>query len=57
MPGKLVDIILSGRMGVRAAEGDVGEDDSLDAFNALASAIADATGTFVSSKQPAGTQP
>lgn len=53
-------MMLSGKMGVRAAEGDVGEDnddDPLDAFNALASAIADATGTFVSSKQPAGTQP
>jgi len=57
MPGKLVDMILSGKIGVLAADGDAGGDNEpFNAFAALASAIADATGTFVSSRQPAGTQ-
>lgn len=63
MPGKLVDMMLSGNIGVRAMNGDNGgvpadgaDPDREDAA-ALASAIADATGTLVSRRQPAGTQP
>lgn len=50
--------MLSGNIGVRTTDGEAGGDEELlDAFAALASAIADATGTFVSRRQPAGTQP
>lgn len=54
-PGKLVERILRGRMGVFDA-GIVGEP-PFRALAAFASAIAEATGTLVSSRQPAGTQP
>lgn len=54
MPGKLVDIMLSGKIGVLFSE--TSEDPEALAA-AVASAIADATGTFVSNKQPAGTHP
>jgi len=51
--------MLNGKIGVFVVDGDAGGDieKPFDAFAALASAIADATGTFVSSRQPAGTQP
>lgn len=63
MPGKLVDMILRGNIGVRAMNGEDGgvPDEDADAVRedpaALASAIADATGTLVSRRHPAGTQP
>lgn len=52
-------MMLRGKIGVLDEEGDAGGDidEPLDNFAALASAIADATGTFVSRRQPAGTQP
>ena len=49
-------MILRGKIGVFVVDGDVGGVED-DAFAAFASAIADATGTFVSSRQPAGTHP
>lgn len=52
-----MDIMLRGKIGVLEIVSD-GESKDLEArFAAVASAIADATGTFVSSKQPAGTHP
>jgi len=57
MPGKLVDMMLKGKIGVLDI-GDWGGEPVVEpAFAAVASAIAEATGTLVSSKQPAGTQP
>jgi hypothetical protein len=52
-------MMLRGKIGVLVTEGDMGGDneDPLDIFAAFASAMADATGTFVSRRQPAGTQP
>ena len=46
-------------MGVLANEGDVGhgDEDPSVKFSTLASAIADANGTFVSRRQPAGVKP
>ena len=59
MPGKLVEMMLSGKMGV--LEAGVPGADSIEEdepfFAAVASAMADATGTLVSRRQPAGTQP
>ncbi len=52
MPGKLVDMMLKGNIGVFET-GVVGE----GPFAAFASAIAEATGTLVSSRHPAGTHP
>jgi hypothetical protein len=61
MPGKLVEIMLKGRIGVLDTGVSGGEspldEPELPLFAAVASAIADATGTFVSSRQPAGTHP
>lgn len=56
MPGKLVEMILSGRIGVLEM-GVCGGDELDDPLAAVASAIAEATGTLVSRRQPAGTQP
>jgi len=50
MPGKLVDIMLKGRMGVLdtgVSGGSSVEEAEVVPLAALASAIADATGTFV----------
>ena len=55
-PGKLVERMLSGKMGVFEA-GDEGGDPFAEARAAFASAMAEATGTFVSKRQPAGTHP
>jgi hypothetical protein len=57
MPGKLVEIMLRGRIGVLDIGVCGGDPEDDDPLAAVASAIADATGTLVSSKQPAGTQP
>jgi hypothetical protein len=52
-----VEMMLSGKIGVLDT-GELGDDPDVEApFAAVASAIADATGTFVSSRHPAGTQP
>ena len=49
--------MLNGKIGVLEI-GELGGDPFAEApFAAVASAIADATGTFVSSRHPAGTQP
>lgn len=58
IPGKLVDMMLNGRMGVLEM-GVWGGLLPLDGppFAAVASAIADATGTLVSRRHPAGTHP
>ncbi len=55
MPGKLVEIMLRGKIGVLDA-GVPGTSVEL-LFAAVASAMAEATGTFVSRRHPAGTQP
>lgn len=55
MPGKLVEMILSGKIGVFDAGVSSASVELL--FAAVASAMAEATGTFVSKRQPAGTQP
>jgi len=56
MPGKLVDIMLNGKMGV--LDGETSPFTEGDPpLAAVASAIADATGTLVSKRHPAGTQP
>lgn len=57
MPGKLVEMILSGRIGVLEMGVCGGDPELDDPLAAVASAIAEATGTLVSSRQPAGTQP
>lgn len=68
IPGNDVDTMLSGRIGIFLCEpftvavvgeiGDVGDSDpSVGVPLAFASAIADATGSFVSNRHPAGTQP
>lgn len=57
IPGKLVDKMLRGRMGVFPAGDDGAELIPFDIPRVVASAIAVATGTFVSSRHPAGTQP
>lgn len=55
IPGKLVEMMLSGKIGVFEA-GVSGSSAELF-FAAVASAMAEATGTLVSKRQPAGTQP
>lgn len=49
--------MLSGKIGVLDIGDCGGEEQDGEPFAAVASAIADATGTLVSSRQPAGTQP
>jgi len=56
MPGKLVEIMLKGKIGVLET-GLPGEPVVVPFLAAVASAIAEATGTFVSRRHPAGTQP
>jgi hypothetical protein len=56
IPGKLVDMMLNGRIGVfdtGVSGGEPGLEEPGPVLT-VASAIADATGTFVSKKQPAG---
>lgn len=50
-------MMLKGRMGVLESAANGISEDPAALESAVASAIADATGTFVSSRQPAGTQP
>lgn len=57
MPGKLVDKILKGKIGVFSAGDDGVELVPFGNPRAVASAIAVATGTFVSRRHPAGTHP